>query len=232
MKIKIGDYVNIEGVSKEVFDACVSVAVASGFESAFYSLEPIYLFIGDSEHPDGATRSSSNKYNEFKNKLTIEQWLFSLAPDWAVDIKLDDGDFVYTDNLDSFTCIQVGCEDLKSNSKHVATRGKTIYTRSQPKWEPKVGEEALLKVRGGTNIPAQFELVTINYLGNKYIVATNENGKEYSRKLAHVEIKEPKPTPEEELRALIVKLFDEAHNSGYLAKDYLAKEIIKAGYKK
>ena len=217
MKLKKGDYVNIEGVSEKVFDALVAVAKASGLVDMdvdrFFSEE--YLIVSSDETIWTLEADDQFFKKEAINEITIEQWLFSLAPDWAVDIKLmDDGERIYSDG-EGFSAPIYSTE--KKTHHASLTSWEPIMKRSKPepkKWEPKVGEDAKYG-------KAKVEVICIH---------KEDAWVKFSSGTLDTVLKkdlEPLPTPEEELIELLSKSFKES-----FSYEQMSKALIKAGYKK
>lgn len=102
-------------------------------------------------------------------------------------------------------------------------------------WKPKVGGECLCHIRGGQTCDKIYKKGVISFIGTKYIVFTDENGREYPRRKNKVDIK-PLPTEEEKLIDEFVKDYR------YIAypadcdfkemAECIARAMINKGYRK
>lgn len=127
MKLRTGLYCDIRNVEKETFDAMVAVAHASGFDVLNAGYDYDHLCI---KH-DGSSNSVKGAYGEnyvanYK-EISVTDWLFSLAPDWATEVikcKFT-GWYGYSDGMEKRTPIG----DRKNPFHHEDSEWKLIATR-------------------------------------------------------------------------------------------------------
>ena len=230
-KLIDGHYVDLKkhDVSKEVFDAMVAVAVASGIYTDCAMFGYRYLVIVNN-NLNSVKGSYGDNYVKNLTELTPNEWLFSLAPEWAVDLSQYDGVFAYTDGKEKVF-------DFDSVATHWDWDGRVVIaTREQQRWIPDVGDECLaqwlLPPDGGSMEPVRVLINSI--IGNKVWFDAFENGGDIVESVFNVSFKQLPPEPTEEENQLIDAL-KKLNNQYHDQVDYypvMTKELIKAGYRK
>jgi hypothetical protein len=130
----------LEGLTESQINAAIAVAEANGFSkhSNFNSCKPEiwgYLTANDS------LILFLNNHTNSKDELTLEEWLFYGAPDWAASIRLaKNGRYAYLNNYKYQYLDESECSEFFPAT---VINGEVIATRQQEEWIPSVGDEAI-----------------------------------------------------------------------------------------
>lgn len=230
--LKPGTYCEIGGIGKEVFDALVSVAVMSGYKRAHGNESAKYLEI----KRDGFIYLLTDKERLYdgSKQLSLNDWLFSLAPDWVVDIRNIFGKPYYTDGWNKAIYMHDGnISDYDDVTRFnlIATRKvetATINKQHQTEeWQPKVGDPVSYPSGQGT--------LLIDEPDKKDVVIVKDGQGEY-RRVSVFAIKplSPEPTEEENIVNILSKSYTDVTEVVKCRGHFIhyAKALTKAGYRK
>ncbi len=207
-------------MTEEVFNAVIAVAKAHGL---------------DWMYPDGGTHYNLHKKRSFMlfdevitsggdglayKEIPVEDFLFSLAPDWAVDIRYFNGVYHYTDSVGKYVVIG-GSEIYEFNLSGF----KIIATRKQEQWQPKVGGECLVKHNGDWH---ETFIVGISSYGNYFYESSKFAETVYDGN--NITCFKPLPEPTEEEKLIDIAKKD---NDDLVVTENFTRAVsafVKAGY--
>lgn len=162
-----------KGITTTIFDALVAVARANGYPLYHQKDYPAHKYTDDYITLDSEQGCLQNGYHS-GYAISIKDWLFSSAPDWAVDIRVYyNGIFFWTDGR---TKVQVIGNNMASHSAEanvVLSRGELVFTTEKPVLKIKEGEKYLWKRMGHiikmVRVVFQDGDVFAGYCGDKHV---------------------------------------------------------------
>lgn len=162
----------LSGLTEAQVNAAIAVAEVNGFKESTFNntynnTRNNYGYI---IHDDNQWYWSTN--GDHSEIITLEEWLFYGAPDWVVDIKQTDDEFIYTDDVGKFISIRSKSEHLMPSIVKTAI---IIATRQQEEWDgrklpPPVGTRCI--IHKGVE-------VTINKVHKGQVLSTRDDGYMY-----------------------------------------------------
>lgn len=134
-----------EGITQDIFDAMVAVAKASGFDFSIQSNSCVgdyslgYIGVDKGRAPMLAL-DQKDAVLGYYTIISLEDWLFSLAPIWADRVEKWDGAYYYAN---ANHCNTLGKSDYirKTEDDLDVSPVEIIATFKQEEWAPKVGEK-------------------------------------------------------------------------------------------
>jgi hypothetical protein len=148
--------IKVYGLSDELQQLAIQCLKCSGF-SALHGNGELYCSDDGRMHPMVA------------NKLTLEEWCFSVAPDWVECIQVSDGEYFWTNDTH---CQLIG----KSVKGHMANFefDKVLLRRTKPVWQPEVGETVVWE-SSEHPVRQRCKVIHVNY-GTAWLKDTSDHG--------------------------------------------------------